>query len=138
MADAPTFPPALQRFVALFNAGRCFESHEVLERAWAKNRSPFYKGLIIYASAFVHLQRGNPSGVAKQLGKVPRYLSAFRPCYLGLDVAAILAHAARVRRDGEARGVRGLSAPPLVLRASLCAGTEAELEQADGWDGERG
>lgn len=133
MADQPLFPPVLRRFVTLFNAGRYFEAHEVLERAWVKNRSLFYKGLIIYASAFVHLQRGNFSGAVKQLGKVPRYLSAFRAGYLGLDVAVILTYAAQVCRDGAARGVSG--PPRLVLRVSLCTGTEAELEQAGGADG---
>ncbi len=136
MADQATFPPALQRFVASFNAGRYFESHEVLEQAWVKIRSPFYKGLIIYTSAFVHLQRGNFRGVVKQMGKVPRYLSAFQPGYLGIDVAAILTHAAQVRHDSQT-GVAGpLLAPPrLELRASLCTGAEIELEQAGSEDG---
>src|SRR5215212_5085118 len=88
------FPDALLRFVALFNAGHCWESHEVLEGPWRASRSELYHGLILYASAFVHAQRGNPRGVVAQLAKAERSLSGFRPRCLGLDVDAILANAA--------------------------------------------
>ena len=50
--------------------------------------------MIIYASAFVHAQRGNPRGVFKQLRKAKRYLNEYRPYYMGVDVNRILAHAA--------------------------------------------
>src|SRR5690606_41977082 len=80
------FPGAYLRFIQLFNAGKYWESHEVLESPWRENRSRFYRGIIIYASAFVHAQRGNPRGVRKQLLKARRYLEAYRPHYLGIDV----------------------------------------------------
>lgn len=88
------FPAEYLQFVELFNAGKYWESHEVLEGPWRKNRSPFYKGMIIYASGFVHAQRGNPRGVYKQLRKAERYLHPYRPYYMGVDVDRILAHAA--------------------------------------------
>ena len=88
------FPDEYLQFVRLFNAGKYWESHEVLEGPWRINRSPFYKGMIIYASAFVHAQRGNPRGVFKQLHKAKRYLNEYRPYYMGVDVNRILAHAA--------------------------------------------
>jgi hypothetical protein len=137
MTAAPAFPQCLQRFAALFNTGRYFESHEALERAWVKNRSAFYKGLIIYASAFVHLQRGNLSGAVKQLGKVPRYLSRFRPGYLGVDVDGVLDHAGHCRNEAARSPATVVAAtlldgvPPLTLRAALYRGDEDEAQDVD-------
>lgn len=91
------FPPAFRQFLELFNRGDFWESHEVLETPWRENRSDFYKGLILFASAFVHVQRGNPRGIDAQFRKTERHLEPYRPNYLGLDVDAILAHATRCR-----------------------------------------
>src|SRR5690606_27554421 len=67
-----------------------------LEESWRALRSDFYQGLIIYASAFVHAQRGNPTGVRKQLAKVQRRLPPYRPHYLGIDVDEVLATTAHL------------------------------------------
>jgi predicted metal-dependent hydrolase len=44
-----------------FNRGLFYEAHDVLEELWLPNRNgsngPFYKGLIQFAGAFVHLQK---------------------------------------------------------------------------------
>lgn len=126
--DDGDFPQALRDFVELFNRQRFFESHDVLERAWRANRSRYYKGLIIYASAFVQQQRGNVRGFLKQLGKVPGYLGAYRPYYLGLDVNQILEHVRRWRRDA-ARDMTDAAvvSPRLTLKAALRRGDEVEL-----------
>ena len=67
----------------LFNQEAFWESHEVLEGPWRETGSDFYHGLILYASAFVHVQRGNPHGIGAQLVKAERFLQEFRPAYLG-------------------------------------------------------
>ena len=133
-AKAPVWPPALVEFVRLFNERRYWHAHEALEESWRQNRSPFYQGLIIYASAFVHAQRGNPRGVVLQLEKVPRYLQGYPPAYLGLDVEGILRHAGQlidaVRQagmpEGEALG-RLVTWPRLHLDAARRRGDEVEL-----------
>lgn len=91
------FPESFLRFVQLFNEGRFWESHEALEGPWRANGSDFYRGLIIYASAFVHAQRDNPHGVVAQLEKAEAYLTPYRPRYHGLDVDRLLAHGRRCR-----------------------------------------
>lgn len=91
-AHRPPWPAAFIEFVDLFNRGEFWESHEALETPWRVNRSDFYQGLIIYASAFVHAQRGNPIGIRKQMAKVPGKLARYRPHYMGIDVDAILRH----------------------------------------------
>src|SRR5262245_8315597 len=44
-----------------FNRGLFYESHDVLEELWLEDRQgpdgPFFKGLIQFAGAFVHLQK---------------------------------------------------------------------------------
>src|ERR671939_306875 len=97
MNSRPSIPDALLDFVALFNRGAYWESHELLEGHWRESRSQFYHALILYASAFVHVQRGNPHGIVAQLEKAERCLAPYRPVYLGLDVTELLSHAARCR-----------------------------------------
>lgn len=99
------WPAALSRFVELFDAGHYWQAHEALEDHWRETRSDFYQGLIIYASAFVHARRGNPRGLVRQLEKVPRYLGAYAPSHMGIDVAAILQHAGMTRACVRAAGM---------------------------------
>jgi predicted metal-dependent hydrolase len=120
------FPVPLERFVRLFNAGHYWDSHEELEGAWREGHSDFYQGLILYASAFVHVQRGNAHGVRAQLGKAEVRLEGYRPAYLGVDVELLLdaAGGALAALDGGRRP----AAPVLVLEWSRVRGTEPELE----------
>lgn len=89
------YPRAFLDFLDMFNAEAFWESHEVLETPWRENRSSFYQGLIIFASAFVHAQRGNPNGVRKQLLKALDYLTPYAPHYMGININAVLEHAQR-------------------------------------------
>jgi len=89
------FPGPLLRFADLFNRGAFWEGHEVLEGPWRTGRSGFYKSLILYTSAWVHVQRGNPRGIEAQLRKALREMEPYRPFHLGVDVDALVAHAER-------------------------------------------
>jgi hypothetical protein len=104
MSGADTGPPtpadidpAFHRFLELFNQSRYWDSHEALEDPWRKGGSDFYHALILLASAFVHVQRGNRHGIGAQLGKAQPLLESRRPHYLGIDVDAILQHIADCR-----------------------------------------
>ena len=137
--DLQDLPQALHRFLELFNREEYWESHEVLEGPWRDEGSDFYQGLILYASAFVHAQRGNPRGVGAQLEKTERKLGGYRPCYLGIDVDAVLAHSARCRelverrRDEEdprsdpSSWLEVVGVPRLELHRRLVRGDEPEL-----------
>jgi uncharacterized protein len=89
--------PGYSRFLALFDQGRFWDSHEALEGSWRESRSPFFHALILLASAFVHVQRGNRHGISAQLAKADAILRGYRPCYLGIDVDGLLelTHACR-------------------------------------------
>lgn len=92
----PTNPaaidPAYAAFLDLFNRAQFWDSHEALESAWRRTGSEFYHALILYASAFVHVRRGNRHGIAAQLGKSQPLLESRRPHYLGLNIDAMLEH----------------------------------------------
>ena len=133
---AEPVPHVLLEFLARFNRAEFWESHEVLEVPWRKNRSEFYKGLILFASAFVHVQRGNPRGIVAQLRKAERHLEAYRPTYLGVDVDGLLAHSVRCRaivaRHRESHAAWEELIPPIRLDAvpNLVRGDEPELSGA--------
>jgi uncharacterized protein len=90
--------PAYARFLDLFDQGRFWDSHEALEDPWREHGSEFYHALILLASAFVHVQRGNRHGIAAQLSKADPILQRYAPYYLGLDVARLIEHAAVCRQ----------------------------------------
>jgi len=133
------FPLGYTKFVELFNSGLYWESHEALEGLWRANKSPFYRGLIIYASAFVHAKKGNPRGVRNQLEKARRYLEPYRPKHMGLDVDRVLSRLeeclACVSNDPAPEGERLVALFPfgksrLCLSPHLVKGDEPELEPA--------
>jgi predicted metal-dependent hydrolase len=118
------FPSGYQAFVTLFNRGAYWDSHEVLEDAWRCTGSAFYQGLILMASAFVHVGRRNAHGVRAQLGKAEARLGPFRPSYLGMDVDAVVAACAAARAALE-RGAWP-EAPRLALDPARVRGDEPE------------
>jgi len=129
-------PAPLRQFVALFNRGEFWASHELLEPPWRESRSDFLQGLILVASAWVHVRRGNPRGIAAQLRKAERRLAPGRPAYLGVDVERLLTHLeqtlAVVARRPDAPPAAWLEiAPPPELRLSsaLLRGDEPELDR---------
>jgi hypothetical protein len=130
----PRLPAALAEFAERFARGEFWESHEVLEGPWRRGRSGFYKGLILLASAWVHVGRGNARGVSAQLRKTVRELAPFRPAHLGVDVDALLAHAGRLAAavaadpaGGGAAWARACPPPVLAPDPARIRGDEPEL-----------
>jgi predicted metal-dependent hydrolase len=95
--------PALQHFLVLFNQQKYWEAHEALEAEWRLTGSEFLHGLILYASAWVHVQRGNAHGVLAQLAKAGTALEPYRPTQDGVNVEEILrtARAMRAALEGD-------------------------------------
>jgi len=77
-----------------FNRQLFFEAHEVLEELWLKERRGpndlFYRGLIQFAGAFVHLQRLRPQSAASLFRLAQRNLIPYAPVYASLDITNIL------------------------------------------------
>jgi uncharacterized protein len=82
----------LDEGIRLFNDGRFFECHEVLEEIWTLEHGPrrlFFQAVIHIAVGFYHCQRGNSAGARGQLGKALRKLGPYLPCYEGIDTARL-------------------------------------------------
>jgi len=105
----------------------------MLEGPWREGRSEFYHGLILYASAFVHVQRNNAHGIQAQCRKAERVLAPYEPHYLGIDVEAVRREARRLRRrmDHEGGGSgpwkERIALPRLKLDVEKVRGDEPEL-----------
>jgi predicted metal-dependent hydrolase len=130
--------PAYAEFLDLLNRGRFWDSHEALETAWRRTGSDFYHALILFASAFVHVDRGNRHGIAAQLGKAEPLLQRYRPTYLGLDIDRMIEHSATCRQlvaenpdaPPDAWGVL-IPYPRLDYDPGRVRGDEVELKRAE-------
>ncbi|MBI2775872.1 MAG: DUF309 domain-containing protein [Chloroflexi bacterium] len=100
-----------------YDRGDAFLAHEHLEPAWMGASDPaeraLHAGLIKTAAAFVHLARGNPAGVAKNLAGAELRLAnagAAGPAW-GIDVPALLG----LIRTAHARLDRGEPVQPIPI-----------------------
>jgi len=112
MCCAEPPPPLLLEGIALFNEGRYYEQHEVLETLWrAEPREVrrLYQGILQVGVAFHHLRRGNYHGTCYMLTRGPMYLRPFAPVCQQVDVASLLAAAARALEDVERLGPNRLA-----------------------------
>jgi predicted metal-dependent hydrolase len=107
-ADPP--PRLLLDGIEQFNRGEFFEQHETLEALWRAEPGEvrrLYQGILQIGVAFHHLRRGNHHGTVYMLTRGAMYLRRFPPVCQGVDVASLLAEAARaleeVQRLGPAR-----------------------------------
>jgi len=88
-------PAPFAAYLREFAAGRFFEAHEALEALWwERDSDPFLQGLILFAAAFVKVERGNAVGARRHFAAAARYLEPYAPDHLGVPVAAVVAHAA--------------------------------------------
>jgi predicted metal-dependent hydrolase len=87
-------PENYYRYFELFNNEEFWEAHEALEELWKETDNDlFLRGLIVFAAAFVHVQRNNPSGCRKVLDKCIDWLGPYAPRHWDLDVDRVLEHA---------------------------------------------
>ncbi len=84
------WPPEFDRYLEDFAGGRFYQAHEHLERLWwARASDPFLQGLILFAAAYVKLQRGNARGARRHFEAAARYLEPYEPRARGVDVAVV-------------------------------------------------
>jgi predicted metal-dependent hydrolase len=88
-------------------AGRFFEAHEELELVWRAappEERDFYQGLVHVAVAWYQAGRGRRVATERQLEKALRRLAAYEPEHRGVDVAALRAQLAELRKTLDLRG----------------------------------
>jgi len=83
-----------------FNQQLFYEAHDVLEELWLREgrQGPnhgFYKGLIQFAGAFVHLQKNRPGPAAALFKLSQSYLEKYPTLHERLDVTSLLALSAK-------------------------------------------
>jgi len=104
--DEPA-PALLREGIEQFNRGEYFEQHETLETLWRDERRGIrrlYQGILQIGVAFHHVRRGNHHGAVSMLTRGSIHLRPFAPVCQGVDVAALLAEAARALEAVEALG----------------------------------
>lgn len=73
--------------LALFNAGKFFECHEVWEIAWKQAQGEpraFFQGLIQAAVAILHAERGNRRGAISVYAKARARLDLLPGVFMGV------------------------------------------------------
>lgn len=119
-------PPHYLGYFECFNRQLFYEAHDVLEELWlAEGRQGanygFYKGLIQFAGAFVHLQKDRRRPAAALFKLSMSYLEKFPAHHERLDVARVLSLAAEWTGHLEHNSfsenpLRKFAAPTLVLQ----------------------
>ncbi len=108
-----------------FNRQLFYEAHDVLEELWLMEGKQganygFYKGLIQFAGAFVHLQKNRLRPAAALFNLSRSYLGKFPAQHQQLDVSHVLALAvdwvrALEGNDFSANPLQARPAPQLLL-----------------------
>jgi predicted metal-dependent hydrolase len=107
-----------------FNRGLFYEAHDVLEELWLPNRNGsnglFFKALIQFAGAFVHLQKGRPQPASALLRLAQGNLQKYPAIHERLEVNAVLALIGhwleRLEKDSSSRNLwTSATAPKLAL-----------------------
>jgi predicted metal-dependent hydrolase len=93
----------LQNGLALFNAGRFFDAHEVLEDAWRETPRHIplrrhLQGMVQLAVAFHHESTGNHVGARSVLERAVRNLNGADSSFPDLDLDRLRAELALWRR----------------------------------------
>ncbi len=100
--------PHFAGYFRCFNEQKFYEAHDVLEALWLQDRNgpdgDFFKGLIQFAGAFVHLQKKRQRPAWKLFRLCTIYLAKYPSPHLELDVANVLRLA---KRWGEAAQILG-------------------------------
>ena len=120
MAESPErgLPRHYEGFFRCFNRGLYFEAHDVLEELWlsegkAGANHALYKGLIQWAGAFVHLQKGRMRPAVALFDLAAANLQRYPPLHQRLDLNEALAD---IRSWRSAVESSGFQVNPLTLR----------------------
>ncbi len=92
-----SLPPLVIRGLELFNQGKYFDAHEVLEEAWREEHGAvreLYRGILQISVAYYHLLHGNYIGAVKMFQRSHTWLDPFPDHCCGIDLA-------RFRQDFE-------------------------------------
>ena len=84
--------PEARRGIDLYNQGKFFEAHEVLEAAWMKTGEPerdLYQGILQIGLAYYQISRGSYRGAIKMFIRGQRTLKPLGKALLGVDLVRL-------------------------------------------------
>src|SRR3954454_22306090 len=88
------YDPHYLGYFECFNQQLFYEAHDILEELWLARRKTsqdgFYKGLIQFAGAFVHLQKNRLKPAASLFALSRSYLERYVPLCEGLNVSFLI------------------------------------------------
>jgi sugar phosphate isomerase/epimerase len=111
LPEPTTMPDGLREGIALFNRGRFYDAHEVIEHEWHAERGPIrrlYQGILQIGVGFHHALSGNHKGALLLLGDGIDKTAGFMPETLGIDTERLVAEAGACREAIAALGPDGL------------------------------
>ena len=101
----PKYSPYYLGYFKCFNQGLYYEAHDVLEVLWLKEKSSslgnFYKGLIQFAGAFVHLQKDRFRPAYRLFGLALHNLQQYDACCCDLDLLEVCSLASSLQTQLE-------------------------------------
>lgn len=100
LPEPTVMPDGLREGIALFNQGRFYDAHEVIEHEWHAERGPIrrlYQGVLQIGVGFHHALSGNHKGALLLLGDGIDKTAGFVPETLGIDTARLVAEAGACR-----------------------------------------
>lgn len=95
-------PPLVQEGLILFNRGKFYDCHEVLEDAWLAEPDPIrvmYQGILQIGVACYHVQNKNWPGAVKVLERGIPKAGRFAPACMGINIAKLLEDAEAIRQE---------------------------------------
>jgi predicted metal-dependent hydrolase len=103
--------------IALFNCGKFYEAHEVLEDVWRAApavEKPFLQGLIQIAVALHHYSQGNQAGAKSLLARGERNLAGYPEEYAGVGLRQL-----RLQITGWREAIEGGAPAPELPKITL-------------------
>jgi hypothetical protein len=86
----------------LFNQGKFFEAHEVLESAWNEDQTPgreLYRAILQVAVAYLQIERRNYNGAVKMFLRLRQWIEPLPAVCRGVDVAQLRTEARLVYQN---------------------------------------
>ena len=94
-------PPRLLEGLELFNQGKYFECHEVIEEVWNEEKDPvrmMYQGILQIGVACYHIQNKNWRGAIKLLERGLPKTKRFAPTCMGINLDKLISDADIMRQ----------------------------------------
>lgn len=111
LAQIESPPAELIKGIEQFNRGEYFECHETLEDLWKAEPRPvrtFYQGILQIGVALHHVRAEHYRAAVTLFERGSNYLRPFAPLHMQVDVADLLAGAARCLAEVRRLGPNGL------------------------------